>query len=187
MIRKLAIEPRRGMQKVLASMTGVYQLLPFDRDRTPWLRENDYAQPGFWKAPVDAPRLARFYGWARSIDARFMDDRTAVILGDNHGAPTTGGVVFKRSVLQDSPSHALAGDGTVPHSCAVLPGTRTYLAPGTEHSMLATYRKVIDAVRDVLADRPVGLAEVSSMPADHLSPHPGPARGMAAPGTRVGP
>ena len=187
MIRRLAIEPRRGIQQVLASMTGVYQLLPFDHDRTPWLRESDYTQPGFWKAPVDAPRLAQFYGWARSIDASFMDDRTAVILGDNHGAPTTGGVVFKRSVLHDSPSHALAGDGTVPHSCAVLPGTRTFLAPGTEHSMLATYRNVIDAVRDVLADRPVGLGEVSSLPADYLSPKPGPARGMAAPDTRVGP
>ena len=187
MVRKLAIEPRRGIQQVLASMTGVYQLLPFDRDRIPWLARTTTAQPGFWKTPVDAPRLARFYGWARSIDSSFMNDRTAVILGDNHGALTTGGVVFKRSVLHDSPAHALAGDGTVPHSCAVLPGTRTYLAPGTEHSMLATYRKVIDAVRDVLADRPVGLAEVSSVPADHLSPQPGPARGMAAPGTRVGP
>ena len=185
MIRKLAIEPRRGLQQVLASMTGVYQLLPFDPDRTPWLRESDYTRPGFWKTPVDAPRLAQFYGWARSIDTSFMNDRTAVILGDNHGAPTTGGVVFKRSVLQDSPSHALAGDGTVPHSCSVLPGTRTYLAPGTEHSMLATYRKVIDAVRDVLADRPVGLGEVSSLPADYLSTTSGPARGMATPDARV--
>ena len=51
MVRKLAIEPRQGFQQVLASMTGMYQLLPFDRDRTPWLAEDDHAQPGFWKAP----------------------------------------------------------------------------------------------------------------------------------------
>jgi hypothetical protein len=187
MVRRLAIEPRRGFQAVLASMTGVYQLLPADRDRIPWLTANDYSQPGFWRTPIDAARLSRFYGWNRWIDASSLNDRTAVILGDNHGAPTTGGVVFRGALLQDSPAHGLAGDGTVPHSCAVLPGTRAYLAPGTEHSQLATYRSVIDAVRDVLADRPVGLREVSSNPSDHLAPLVGAARGLAAPGERVGP
>ena len=188
MVRRLAVEPRRGFQAVLASMTGIYQLLPSDRDRIPWLAANDYSQPGFWRTPVDATRLARFYGWNRWIDSSFLNDRTAVILGDNHGAPTTGGVVFRGALLQDAPAHGLAGDGTVPHSCAVLPGTRAYLAPGTEHSQLATYRSVIDAVRDVLADRPVaGLREVSSNPADHLTPVVGAARGLAAPGVRGGP
>lgn len=184
-LRRLAVEPPQGFQPVLASMTGAYQLLPFDRGRVPWLAQHDYRQPSFWKMPIDVPRLRQFHAWARSLDTAFFNDRTAVILGDNHGAPTTGGLTYSDSLLQDAPDFGLVGDGTVPSSCAVLPGTRTYLAPGTEHSMLATYRHVIAAVRDVLSDRTPALQEVSSNPADYLQPLVGPSRGMAAPGVRA--
>lgn len=183
-VRRFAKDPPRGFQPVLASMSGVYQLLPFDRDRTPWLADHDYGVPAFWKRPIDEDRLARFYGWARAIDSSFLDDVTAVILGDNSGSPTTGGVGYSGSTLVDVPDFNLPGDGTVTHSCSVLPGVRTYLAPGTEHSMLATYRSVIDAVRDLLVDRGVGLQQVSSDPADHLQPLVGQARGLAAPAAR---
>ena len=165
-------------------MSGIYQLLPFDRSRTPWLAEHDYSRPEFWKRPIDADRLARFYGWAREIDSSFLDDVTSVILGDNSGSPTTGGVRYAGSKLVDVPESNLPGDGTVTHACAVLPGVRTYLAAGTEHSMLATYRSVIDAVRDLLVDREVGLPRTSSDPADHLKPLVAPARGLAAPAGR---
>ena len=168
--RKLAVEPPQGFQQVLASMTGLYQLLPWDDSRVPWLRGNSLGRSRFWRGGADFTRLDKFHGWGRGIDASFLDGRTALILGDNHGSPTVGAVAYEGMTLREEPGHGLAGDGTVPHSCAVLPGVRTYLAAGTEHSMLATSRGVIDAVLDLLAGRPVRLPEIPSDPAAHLEP-----------------
>lgn len=168
-VRKLVVEPACGFQSVLASMSGIYQLLPWDRTRVPWLEANDLGRPEFWKVPIDRDRLARFHGWGRTVDARFFDDRTAVILGDGAGLATVGGVTFEGPTLVRLPGDDLAGDGTVPHSCSVLPSVATYLARGAEHSMIATRRPVLDAVLDILADRPVALARVASEPAAHLS------------------
>ncbi|MBX6314438.1 MAG: trypsin-like peptidase domain-containing protein, partial [Isosphaeraceae bacterium] len=184
MLRRLAVEPPQGFQRVLASMTGLYQLLPWDAARVPWLTDHDPGRAPFWPVPIDAERLSRFFGWGRAIDTRFFDDRTTIILGDNHGAPTVGGLERHGTGLIESSAHALPGDGTVPHACAVLPGTRTFLAPGTEHSMLAADRGVISAVLDILADRPVALEPVSSDPADHV-PAPSSWRETATPPTIV--
>ena len=96
--RRLAVEPTEGFQQVLATFTGLYQLLPFDADRVPWLRSHDLGNPAFWSAPVDETRLRRFHGWARAIDTTFFNDRTTVILGDNGGEPTAGGLARRRSV-----------------------------------------------------------------------------------------
>ena len=92
-----------------------------------------------------------------------------MIVGDGRGAPTVGAVAYEGMTLRDEPEYALAGDGTVPHSCSVLPGARAFLAVGAEHSMLCASRGVIEAVADVLAGRPVLLPEFSDDPAAHLA------------------
>jgi hypothetical protein len=164
-----AVAPVGGFQRVLASMSGLYQLLPCDPSRTPWLGENDLGRPDFWRCGgIDEARLARFLGWPLGIDAAFFNDRTVVILGDPPGTPTVGGVVFEGTTMRPSPAHDLPGDGTVPHACSVLPGTTSYLAPGAAHAFLAADRGAIQGVLDVLAGRSVRLPAVSSRPADHL-------------------
>ena len=168
MLRKLTFEPQSGFNSVFATMSGLYQLLPWDDARLPSLTEPEHAvgRPEFWrgKAPADEARLRRFYGWARQIDTGFFDDRTTVILGDYFGQKTPAKVAF-------DPGGRLTvtaqydGDGTVPHCNAVLPGTRTFLATQTDHTLLPTYRKVVGAVREVLADRTPDLVPKPSDPA----------------------
>ena len=183
--RKLVVDPPRGFRRVLGSMSGLYQLLPWDAARVPWLRENDPSAPSFWRLGIDAARLVRYHGWTRCLQTEFFDDRTSIILGDNHGRPTVGGVHYQGEAMFESPEYALAGDGTVPHSCAVLRGVPAYLARGVEHSVMALDRHVINAVLDALADRTPGLTRVSDEPGDHLG-LPGPAPGPEPePGTAV--
>jgi pimeloyl-ACP methyl ester carboxylesterase len=171
LLRKLTFEPVAGFRSVFVSMSGLYQLLPFDAARTPSLAEpgHDYGQPAFWIDPVDATRLAKFYGWGKQIDTGFFEDRTTVILGDNHGNPTVAGVAYENGAPGGLvATHHLDGDGTVTHANSVLGGaTSSYLAPDTEHMMLPTYRSVIAAVRAALRGDSPALAAVSSDPADH--------------------
>src|SRR5262249_22698415 len=135
-LRRFTVAPAAGFQTVLASMTGLYQLLPWDEGRTPSLATGPLGHAAFWQVPVDADRLQRFFRWGGAIDTTFFNDRTTVILGDNSGRPTTGGVRFEEGTLLPAADQGMDGDGTVPHSCSVLPGTRTFLARGTEHSRL---------------------------------------------------
>ena len=53
--RRLGIEPPQGFQQVLASMTGLYQLLPWDAARVPWLAANDLGRPGSGRAGSTTP------------------------------------------------------------------------------------------------------------------------------------
>jgi pimeloyl-ACP methyl ester carboxylesterase len=156
LIRKISpyvVPPEGGFQPVLASMSGVYQLLPWNADRLPWLSKPDYAigKPAFWKQEVDRKRLGAFYGWAEEIDTRFFNGRTAVILGDNYGTPTPAGVGYTSGELRTT--HVSGGDGTVPDCCAYLEGVATFRARNTEHMRLPTYARVLRAVRDKLAGR----------------------------------
>jgi hypothetical protein len=166
LLKEIAVTPSQGFQTVLASMSGSYQLLPFDPQRVPWLANHDISQPAFWQTGVDTQRLSTFYAWGRSIDTQFFDDRTTVILGDSPG--TLGGVEFSGTTLVAS-ADVLAGDGTVPYSCSVLPGARTFKAAGAEHSKLPATRVVIGAVTDILADRDVtSIPAASSDPASYV-------------------
>jgi hypothetical protein len=180
-VRKFAVEPPAGFNSVLATFSGLYQLIPSNAERVPWLARNNVFDPGYWNGfPIDASRLATFHGWAEHIDTRFFDDRTTIILGDNNGAPTAGGVVIEDGVMRVDDTNGLAGDGTIPHSCAVLPGVATYLAADTEHSRLPTYRSVISAVKQVLAGQDVSLPAVSSQPGDYTRPLPMAAEALRA-------
>jgi hypothetical protein len=141
--------------------------MPFDTVRLPSLSDPAHAigTAEFWRGrmPIDETRLAKFFAWAKAIDTTFFDDRTTVILGDNHGAKTPAAVGFAATghlVVTES----FDGDGTVPHCNAVLPGVPTFLAADTEHSMLPTFRAVIDAVADVFADRTPSLPPMPSDP-----------------------
>jgi V8-like Glu-specific endopeptidase len=171
-VRRLGVEPPQGFHTVLASMTGLYQLLPWDCERVPWLANHHLGEASFWKQGIDVVRLSRFLGWGRVINTSFFSDRTTVVIGDNHGSSTMAGAIFHDLVLRSLPEHDMAGDGTVPHSCAVLPGTASLLAPGTEHMTMTIDRRVIGAVIALLTDQPVGLPCCSSDPADHLASPP---------------
>jgi hypothetical protein len=173
MLRKLTVEPTGGFRTVFATMTGLYQLMPWDSSRLPSLDAPEHAigRPDFWrgKAPVDETRLARFYGWASRIDTGFFNDRTTVILGDYdglHNQKTPAGVAFgndgRLAVVE-----AYTGDGTVPHCNAVLPGVRTVMVEKTEHPLLPTYRNVIQSVRRILrGDDPADSGHAVDMPSD---------------------
>ena len=103
-------------------MSGLYQLLPWKEGTLNGFDVNSLADPKFWKSGVDAERLHAFFGWAKSVDTSFFNDRTAIILGDH---PTVGGVEFQDGKLVEVPSLAVSGDGTVPESCSRLPGVRS--------------------------------------------------------------
>jgi hypothetical protein len=171
-LRRYAVSPGQGFPRVAASMSGLYQLLPWDDTRVPWLRANALGTAEFWApAPtIDADRLGRFFGWGGRVDTGFFNDRTRVILGDNNSQPTPAGAAFHDGKLV--PATGLDGDGTVTHSCAVLPGTATYLAAGTEHWRLPMYPGVIRAVLGLLADAAPSLPATSDDPTAYLAQRP---------------
>jgi hypothetical protein len=168
LVRKFAVEPPQGFDSVLGTMSGLYQLIPSRADLVPWVASNQVGGASFWGAlPIDPARLAKFYGWAEQIDTSFFNDRTTIILGDNNGDPTVGGVFIDGSgAMQVDARFGMEGDGTITHSCAVLPDVAAYLAPGTEHSRLPTYANVIEAIQVVLAG---GIPSLS--PARSNDPH----------------
>ena len=149
------VAPEQGFQPLLQSMTGVYQLLPWDAGRVPSLAEpgHNLGRKDFWQPTIDEQRLATFYGWGKEIDTAFFNDRTTVVLGDNYGQPTAAGAAYQNGELQAT--HQAAGDGTVPDSCAFLDGAAVFRARNTEHMRLPTYPRVLQAVREVLAGQPV--------------------------------
>jgi hypothetical protein len=160
MIRQISpyiVSPEQGFGPLLQSMSGVYQLLPWDSGRLPVLDQPGHriGRADFWPA-VDADRLKRFYGWAKTIDTDFFNDRTVVVLGDNYAAgeaTTVAGVGFTDGELKAT--HVSHGDGTVPDCCAYLEGVATYRARNTEHMRLPTYLHVLRVIRDRLAGRAI--------------------------------
>jgi hypothetical protein len=168
------VAPEQGFGPVLRSMSGVYQLLPWNPARLPVLDRpgHQIGKVEFWPE-IDAERLRKFYGWARTIDTTFFNERTLVLLGDHYApdqATTVAGVAYHNGELKAT--HVSRGDGTVPDACAFLDGVPTYRARNTEHMRLPTYPRVLRAVRDQLAGRPIqadaNLAAVDR--ADALDP-----------------
>jgi hypothetical protein len=174
-LRRFHIQVPEGFTPVLQSMTGLYELLPWRTDpvdhRPPdpvldWVRQHhaEIASAGFWQTGIDPGRLTALYGWGRTIDASFLNDRTTIILGDQ---PTVGGVKFAGGQLVEDPDFRTDGDGTVPDALARLEGvTRVYRARGAEHAMLPATWAVIVAVRDVLAGRPPQIEALGIAGAD---------------------
>ncbi len=152
------VSPEQGFPTLLQSMSGIYQLLPWDTDRLPNLGQSGHqvGRADFWKPTIDADRLTRFFGWGKDIDTSFLAKRTTVILGDNYSSDGTGtiaGVSFVHGELRAT--HVGQGDGTILDCCAYLAGAATYRAHNTEHLRLPTYPHVLRAVRQTLGgDRP---------------------------------
>ena len=128
----------------------------------------------------------KYFGWAEKIDTRFFDDRTTIILGGDDPnttgpASTVGGIIIDGpGVMRVDRDFGILGDGTVPHSCAILKGVPTYIAPEAEHSKLPIYSKVIDAVHAILAGNTPALAWVSSDdPTAYAQPRPLSIRALA--------
>lgn len=166
----LLVEPLRGFQRVLSSMTALYQLLPWDATRLSWSDVRCLGSASFWQTELDSVRLRKFFGWGSSISTDFFNDRTVVILSDDGGRSTVGGVEFRSSVLHNIAAFGLPGDGTVPHACSVLPGVSTYVVPGSEHSTMCINEDIIKLVVDIITARDIQLLRRSSDPADYLSP-----------------
>ncbi len=146
-IQKYGVTLPANFEKVLQSFTGLYQLLPWDRERFPNDFDPEVMKPfGYWKRGADSDRLKYGFAWGKRIDTTFFNDRTAIILGEQ---PTVGAVAFQGDKLVPV-GQPVAGDGTVPDFCAMLPGVRTYRAAGADHMTLPMYRSVLAAVRAIL-------------------------------------
>lgn len=172
LLKVFGVNPPNGIQAVLATLSGVYQLLPWDANRLTWLGDHDLKDSAFWHGLADDARLTKFFGWGNSIDTSFFNSRTKVILGDL-GNTTPGGLVFDGTRMIPSSSTFTGGDGTVPHSCSVIPNVTTYKLPLGEHATLPGNPLVIGAILDLLADRSVvTLARVSDQPSSYTATGP---------------
>ena len=184
-VRRFGVTPPDGFDKVLQSLSGIYQLLPWRtepvngtaadkaiewvRTHCPATRPVDpavewFRGPQTWRTGVDAGRLDGLFGWGSRIDATYLNDRTTIILGDS---PTTaGGAMWVpdaqragRFRLVPDPAFDTPGDGTVPDSMARIEGvSRVFKAKGADHMTLPATWSVIMAVRDALANRSPRLA-----------------------------
>jgi hypothetical protein len=172
----------------LQSLTGLYQLLPWNKDVLPWLNDHHLDDPEFWQGGVDQDRLAAFYpGWGEALDTTFFNDRTTIILGGNGGGDTTVGAADFDASGKLVPTAMVPGDGTIPDACARLPDVRTFKALSAEHMKLPATPAVVGAVTDILAGRMPSLVPQPSMPAAAgpdrqvlLLAEPGPAPPRAA-------
>jgi pimeloyl-ACP methyl ester carboxylesterase len=152
--------PRPKVQRVLASFTALYQLMPWDDARVPSLKVNDIRDYTFWRGcnmAVEQTRLERSFppgsdGWAKRIDTTAYKGRITVILGT--GWQTPMGVRMNGGDLEVD--HALNedGDGWVPCNLSCLSGSLAYEAPGVDHIGLPKDRDVIDGVIDILRGNP---------------------------------
>lgn len=153
--RRWAIHAPQNIEKVFQSMTGLYQLVPWNTGLDAGLEK--LGDPAFWQTGIDKTRLAKGFGWAQQIDARFFNDRTRVILGD---APTVSAVAFQNGKLTATAT-TKDGDGTVPDRFAKIPGVLSYKAPQATHALLAANFVVCRAVISLLG---------GSAPAIHPTP-----------------
>lgn len=154
-LQKIIVEPPNGFQKVFSSMPGMYQLLPWKFDGELF----DVSKKEFWdNTPVDYSVVKKYYGWSKKINTEFFNSKIYSVIGDY---PTIGDIKLNSEKILKR------GDGTISTACAVLPNTKSYYVESAEHSMLPTYRKVIGAVVDILADRAPSISEISSSPSDY--------------------
>jgi hypothetical protein len=143
------------------SMSFLYQIVPWDKNRTKWLKKNNPADPAFWQG-IDNTRLAKFYPcWGPTLDSSFFNCRTTVILGDNGTTlkpkKTTGGVKFDpiTGKMKIDARYNEAGDGFVTHNCSKLDGTKCHVFKNTEHVKLAMYPRVLNKIVSILTSGPV--------------------------------
>jgi hypothetical protein len=154
-------EPHGPVQGVLASFTALYQLMPWDTDRTQSYQDGfDIRTPAFWAGLdpglIDGNRLERSFptgagtSWAGGIDTTCYNKQITVILGSHPFRKTPGGVRIVQGALRIHPRYGLPGDGWVPDIFAKLDDTTAYRATNVGHIRLPMAPKVILAIVDIL-------------------------------------
>jgi hypothetical protein len=165
---KMLTHPSLENQRVMASFTALYQLMPWDPGLATSLTKPrcDIRQRGFWKdqglgqIDYDRHELAFPTGgppWGQKLNTDTYKKRITVIVGQNPFTKTAGGVHFEDGQLKVNRSGKLDGDGWVPDKLAILPNSPAYRASLTGHIGLPRAPKVIDAVLNILNDLPPGL------------------------------
>jgi len=145
---------------VLQSFTGLYQLLPWNKDNF----ENGFdpdilAEHKNWTLGIDRDRLQYGFKWGQRLNTEFFNDRTSIILGD---VPMKGAVEFQQGRIVEI-GNDVSGDGTVTDANARLKGVRTYRMPAGKHAMLPMYPAVIAAVRTILRGETPALSPALRM------------------------
>lgn len=148
-LQQFGIRLPADFHQVVQSFTGLYQLLPWRKsDTLPEFDPEQMKAKAFWKSGVDPARLAFGFGWAERIDTSFLNDRTTIILGNR--PDTAGAVAFDAAGKLVQNGAFVAGDGTVPDRCAMLPDVRTFRAAGVEHMKIPLSLTVLAAIRAIL-------------------------------------
>ena len=154
--------PSKYVQPTTKTWTSLYQLLPWDCNLLPSLKlaDHDVRTSAFWRGKIDPDRLSFALppggpAWASTVDTRFLDDRTSVVLGYTTQCATAGGVFWKQMdgkyVLKSDPDFGhYPGDGFMLHRCSVLENTQAYVACGIDHMRLPLSGDVIQGVVDLL-------------------------------------
>ena len=139
-VAKLLHNPRRWVQRVLASFTAFYQLMPWDENLVRSLQDpnHDVRLDVFGAqlriGAVDSNRLHVAYPpradpWGKAADtaASCFNDHITVIVGSKPFKKTPGGVQFINGHLEIDDSYGFTdGDGWVPDQLAIIPGTPAY-------------------------------------------------------------
>jgi pimeloyl-ACP methyl ester carboxylesterase len=143
-----AINAPSDVAAIFQSMSGLYQLLPWDRNHfptnggQPLFDVASLKRPDFWKTGVDRERL-NLWGWAEKVDTSFFSSQMRIILGQD--ASTAAAVEFQGGKLVVTKSLP-QGDGVVLDVCAKIPGVRTFRATGAKHAWMASTFNVTGAV-----------------------------------------
>lgn len=150
LVRRVAqLDPQHDAEQlaelVFSTFPSLYQMLPQEADP-------DFRHPDAWPGTGPQPRRALL---APSLlpDAEGLADRITCIAG--YGFDT----VMRASLAGDGFGYHVDrnGDGTVPLSRAVLPGSTAAYAP-VGHSNLPRHPLLHAALRDLLEDRACALA-----------------------------
>jgi pimeloyl-ACP methyl ester carboxylesterase len=158
LLRLYGISPPQDFGRVLQTFTALYQLLPWRLSSSAGLRTDAF----FGLKGIDGRRLKFGIEWARSVDSRFFDDRTTILLGDKK-TPSEFSVNKGRLVASGKTAK---GDGVVTDQQALLDDVRAYRMPEGEHSRLLLYPQVHSAIRAILKNETPDL----SPPRHYLNP-----------------
>jgi hypothetical protein len=167
---KLLTHPSLQNQRVMASFTALYQLMPWDPDLATSLTKPqcDIRRPEFWEdqglGQIDYDRHERAFptggpAWGQKLNTDTYKERITVIVGQNPFTKAAGGVHFKNGQLKVNRKGKLDGDGWVPDQLAILPNSPAYRANLTGHIGLPRAPNVINAVLNILNDHDPDLPD----------------------------
>jgi pimeloyl-ACP methyl ester carboxylesterase len=154
-----------ALLQFIKNFVGTYEMLPRqDKLLTTQnsVRLYDPASYGNLQPPRD--RFDDALNFQKELEMIHNPERMTYIAGTNQ--PTADGVRdWSRLNSMDGYTFTLSGDGTVPHALGLLPGISATYFVEEEHSALPSNQIVMEAVGNILADRPVpGVATQPPVP-----------------------